>query len=412
MPHVYRRIAGALLVAALGWAAPVWGVTAGVVIDRSPAVATQYVGCPAIAILPDGAYLASHSWFGPGTTNDTTEVFRSLDRGQTWEHAATVPNQWWSSVFVHRGDAYLLGVDREYGRIVIRRSRDGGHAWSTAVDGRSGLLTPKPGYHGAPMPVAHHAGRLWRAFEVAGGLAEDFPGAEERHPVSAGYNTGRWDDLYIKPRFDWSVLVASVPEDADLLDAESWSFGRPMAHPEPRCQWIEGNVVAAPDGSLVSMLRTNPPGLLGLPERTSTAAAIVTVGEDDSLGHDPAKDIVSFPGGGAKFTIRFDPQTDRYWSLSNVQADPIAYRSMVALVSSADLREWRIESILLRSDDPTRQAWQYLDWQFDGADLVAVSRTADEAAHAPHDANLFTFHRIAGFRTRGQGRDSGAAHEQ
>ena len=106
-----------------------------------------------------------------------------------------------------------------------------------------------------------------------------------------------------------------------------------------------------------------------------------------------------FPGGGAKFTIRFYPDTGLYWALSNVQSDPVAYRSIVALVSSADLRGWRIESILLQGDDPARQAWQYLDWQFDGDDLVAVSRTADADAHAPHDANLFTFHRVAGFRT-------------
>lgn len=371
----------------------------GVVIDRSPDAATQYVGCPAITILPEGGYLAAHSWFGPGTTNDTTEVFRSPDRGQTWEHVATAPGQWWSSLFVHRGAAYLLGVDREYGRIVIRRSVDGGRSWSTPIDGRSGRLTEKPGYHGAPMPVAVHGGRLWRAFELAGGPAADSPDAERTHPVSAGYNTGRWGDLYIKPRFDWSVLVASAATDADLLDAAAWRIGPPLPHPEPRCQWIEGNVLEAPGGGLVSVLRTNPPGLLGLPARTSTAAAIVSVGEDGSLHHDPETGIVPFPGGGAKFTIRFDSDTGRYWALSNVQSDPVAYRSIVALVSSADLRGWRIESILLQGDDPARQAWQYLDWQFDGDDLVAVSRTADADAHAPHDANLFTFHRVAGFRT-------------
>ena len=403
MSNPSRSIVCSLVTLSLCWAAPVRCDLPTAVIDRSPAPATQYVGCPAIAILPDGAYLASHSWFGPGTTNDTTEVFRSLDEGKSWEHAATVPGQWWSSLFIHRGDAYLLGVDREYGRIVIRRSGDGGHTWTAATDGRTGLLTEKPGYHGGPMPVTVHAGRLWRAFELAGGPAEDFPGAEAGHPASAGYNTGLWGDLYIKPRFDWSVLVASVPESADLLDAGAWRLGPPLAHPEPRCQWIEGSVVESPDGGLVSVLRTNPPGLLGLPARTSTTAALVRVCEDGSLRHDPDTGIVPFPGGGAKFTVRFDPQTGRYWSLSNVQSEPSAYRSIVSLVSSADLRDWRIESILLRGDDPARQAWQYLDWQFEGDDLVAVSRTADAAAHAPHDANLFTFHRVVGFRTLGPG---------
>jgi hypothetical protein len=43
MPHLIRRTAAALLVAALAWAFPVRGDTAGIVIDRSPAIASQYV---------------------------------------------------------------------------------------------------------------------------------------------------------------------------------------------------------------------------------------------------------------------------------------------------------------------------------------------------------------------------------
>jgi hypothetical protein len=36
----------------------------GVIIDRSPDFERVYVACPSIAILPDGSYVASHSWFG------------------------------------------------------------------------------------------------------------------------------------------------------------------------------------------------------------------------------------------------------------------------------------------------------------------------------------------------------------
>jgi hypothetical protein len=43
-----------------------------------------------------------------------------------------------------------------------------------------------------------------------------------------------------------------------------------------------------------------------------------------------------------------------------------------------------------------------VDWQFDGADILAVSRTAFEdesgGAHRAHDANFMTFHRIRDFR--------------
>jgi hypothetical protein len=49
-----------------------------------------------------------------------------------------------------------------------------------------------------------------------------------------------------------------------------------------------------------------------------------------------------------------------------------------------------------------KHAFQYVDWQFDGEDLVVASRTAfddDEGgAHRAHDANFMTFHRVEKFR--------------
>lgn len=391
----------AFLLAGVGRASE-QGLPPGVIIDRSPDFARVYVACPSIAVLPDGTYVASHSWFGPGTTNDTTEVFASADRGVSWSHRAKVVGQWWSTLFTHRGQLHLLGVDREYGRIVIRRSSDGGRSWTTPRDASSGLLTPKPGYHGAPVPVLVHGGRLWRAFELSGGLAVDLAEEVARHPAAGGYNTGVWGDLYIRPRLDWSAQVLSAPEDADLLQAANWRMSEPLAHAESRSQWIEGNVLAAPDGRLVNLLRTNPRTESGAPSRTSTVATFVDVSADGRrLTWDPATAVVPFPGGGSKFTVRFDERSRRYWSLPNLQRDPSAYRSIVVLASSADLREWRVEAEVLRHGEPRHHAWQYLDWQFDGEDLIAVSRTAWAGSKAAHDANYFTFHRIAGFRSPG-----------
>ncbi|MNF07207.1 hypothetical protein D3C80_2073400 [compost metagenome] len=58
----------------------------------------------------------------------------------------------------------------------------------------------------------------------------------------------------------------------------------------------------------------------------------------------------------------------------------------------------------LSHEDPLRHAFQYIDWLFDGNDIVFVSRTAfDDAeggAKAAHDANYLTFHRIEKFRIR------------
>ncbi len=337
----------------------------GVIVDRSPNFAKVYVGCPSIAILPDGRYVASHSWFGPGTSNDSSVVFRSTDRGATWRKLADLKGQWWSSLFVHRGDLHIFGVDREFGRIAIRRSRDGGATWTEPRDAASGRLTAEDRYHCAPVPVIVHRGRIWRGFELAQG-----------------------------PRPEWSAFVMSAPEDADLLHSGNWRSSARLQHLWSKSQWIEGNMVVAPDGSLLNILRTNgtaPPD----------HATIVHVSDDGlRLDHDRAADLIAFPGGGSKFTIRFDPETKRYWSIGNKQADPPAGRNVLALTSSPDLRTWTVHTIVLRHADRRFHAWQYVDWVFDGDDLAAVSRTAWDGSHNYHDANYLTFHRIANFRAR------------
>jgi hypothetical protein len=334
----------------------------GVIVDRSPDFQKVYVGCPSIAILPNGDYVASHSWFGPGTNNDSSEVFGSADRGKTWRKLATLKGQWWSTIFVHRGALYITGVSKQYGDIVIRRSTDGGKTWTEPKDKHSGLLFEGK-YHCAPVPVIVHGGRIWRAWEMAEGA-----------------------------RPQWSALVLSAQEDADLLEAANWRMSEKLQHLWSNSQWIEGNMVVAPGGKLVNVLRTSSG-----PDK----AAIVHVSDDGTrLTHDREKDLIPFPGGGSKFTIRFDPQTKRYWSLGNKQSDPPAGRNVLALTSSADLRTWKADTFLLRHADDQNHAWQYVDWLFDGDDIVAVSRTAWDGSHNYHDANYLTFHRIANFRAK------------
>lgn len=102
--------------------------------------------------------------------------------------------------------------------------------------------------------------------------------------------------------------------------------------------------------------------------------------------------------GGSKFTIRFEPVSKRYWSLVNKQTDPEPFRNILVLTSPADLRHWRVEETVLEHPDQGNYAFQYVDWLFEGDDIIAVSRTAWEGSHNAHDANYMTFHRIEDFR--------------
>ncbi len=120
------------------------------------------------------------------------------------------------------------------------------------------------------------------------------------------------------------------------------------------------------------------------------------------LSHDIARDRVSFPGGGAKFSIKRDPVTSKYFALVNPQDLPDLYRNVLSLSTSNDLRNWRIAKELMRHPDPDYHAFQYVDWDFDGDDIVYACRTAYDdglgGANRAHDANYLTFGRITAFR--------------
>jgi hypothetical protein len=120
--------------------------------------------------------------------------------------------------------------------------------------------------------------------------------------------------------------------------------------------------------------------------------------------------MVAFPGGAKKFTIRYDRRSKLYWAVTNPAPgvpNPASVRNTLALISSPDLRHWRVRTTILTHPDSVHHAFQYADWQFDGADLAIVSRTAfdddDGGAHRAHDANFLTFHRVARFRESGEG---------
>ena len=360
----------------------------GVVVDHQPAAGKQYVGSPSIAILPDGTYVASHDFFGPASSEWTaalTDVFASADRGATWQKIARIEGAFWSNLFVHAGAVYLLGPTRHHGPLVIRRSTDGGRTWTTPADAKTGLLADGE-FHTAPMPVLLHAGRIWRAVEDASGGKE-------------------WGKRYM-------AMMLSAPLDADLLDRASWTFSnaipRDPAWLDGRFTgWLEGNAVATADGRVLDILRVEA----GAIEK----AAVVSVSADGkTASFDPATGFVDLPGAAKKFAIRRDPAAGSkpvWWMLSNAvppavhgKAKPASLRNTLVLSRSENLRDWERRSVLLHHPDHLKHGFQYVDWLFDGDDLVVVSRTAgDDAtggAHNFHDANFLTFHRVTGFRAR------------
>ncbi len=357
----------------------------GIVINHEPASLGRYIGSPSLCILPNGNYVASHDYFGPTSTEHDmalTAVYRSNDKGKTWTRISEIDGQFWSNLFFHRGHLYIMGTFKHHGDLIIRRSDDGGMSWSDPVGSSSGLLLEGE-YHTAPVPVIIHNERIWRAIE------------------NARSNTEKWGVRY-------SAMVISAPVDADLLEASVWKASNFLTHDSSYLNghfggWLEGNVVVTPDGEIVDFLRvaTSEPG-------RDMAAVVRISNEGSTASFDPSTGFIDFAGGARKFTIRYDSLSGRYWTISNMIREEFkdmqagSVRNTLVLKSSPDLHNWSIHKILISHPDVKKHGFQYVDWQFDGKDIIFVCRTAFDdqygGANNYHDANYMTFHRIKKYR--------------
>ncbi len=357
----------------------------GVVVNHIPASLNVYIGSPSICILPNGDYIASHDHFGPGSTEHlqaVTSVYKSTNRGKSWNKISDIGGQFWSNLFVHNKVLYIMGTWKHHGNLIIRSSDDGGFTWSEPTSKTNGLLLEGE-YHTAPMPMLIHNGRIWRAIE------------------NAKSNSTQWGLRY-------SAMMISAPVDADLLNASSWTATNFLPHNPAYLDgrfggWIEGNAVVTPDGKVVDILR------VATSEKGRELAAFVNISDDGlTASFDPSKGFVDFVGGARKFSIRFDPQSKLYWTICNMitpefsDRDAGSVRNTLVLKSSSDLKSWKVNKVLLHHPDILKHGFQYVDWQFDGRDIILLSRTAydDEFGGADnfHNANYLTFHRINNFR--------------
>lgn len=356
-----------------------WGqALPGSVIAASSPATQRYLGSPSLVVMPDGSYLTSYNEFGPGAPKvPTGYLMQSVDGGQTWTQIARLKGAKWSNLFLHRDALYLMGTDQIYGRLVIRRSQDGGHSWTEPADRQQGLLRDDFEYHTAPMPMLIHQGRIFRAVEV------------RNPPKKWGVNL--------------QALVISAPVDSDLLLASSWQTSNRLAF-DPAWPvgnaWLEGNMVCSPEGTLHNLLRVNEKPYGGRAARIDVSA------DGQQISFDPETGFLHFPGGCKKFTIRYDSTSQRYWTLTNFNRDighnPERTRNCLSLVSSPDLNTWTVHHHVMYHPDYIGHGFQYADWQFEGEDLVAAVRCAlddgQEAAKNCHDANYLLFKRIENFR--------------
>lgn len=366
----------------------------GVVVAHKPKSGKIYLGSPSICKLPNGDYLVSHDNFGPSSTEHesaVSNIYRSTNKGKTWEPVAEINGAFWSKLFVHNKEVYLIGTNKHHGNLVLRKSTDNGNTWTNPSDKSNGLLLQGE-YHVAPTAPIYHNGRIWRAIEDASGTDRKIWG----------------------PRY--SAMMISAPQDANLLKAESWTTSNYIPMDSTYLNgnfggWVEGNALVAPNGGLVNVLRVHDKGSF------DEKAAIVRISADGKTAtFNPDKDFILFPGGSKKFVIRYDEKSKKYWSLVNYVPEDIRLearklpkikfsthiRNTLALCSSTDLVNWQVNHIVLQNPDVLKHAFQYADWMIEGKNIVFVSRTAFDdgigGAANNHNNNFITFHQIKNFR--------------
>ena len=337
----------------------------------------RYLCSPSLVRHPDGYLLASMDLYAPSAPQNLSLIFRSDDNGESWYYLSELMPCFWGKLFVHRGVLYMLSCSTEYGDLLIGKSEDGGRTFSapvTLLRGLGGKLK-SVGVHKNPQNILSHGGRLYETLEW-----------------------GSWGNT----EYYHAAMVMSCDENDDLMNPESWHFTMPVKY-DPNWEGvaedgvkgnIEGTLCVAPDGKLYNYMRYQTE------EKKILVYRVNTDDHDAPLTYSHA---VEFPGNLSKFMIQYDDVSGRYYSIVSRRIDePKTRRNLLSLLSSADLTHWDLECDLLdhRDEDPQKVGFQYVDFLFDGADIIYLCRTATNNANNFHNANYSTFHRIKNFRKK------------
>lgn len=361
------------------------GKTVGTVVnylhpeDKAYSFSGRYLCSPSLVRHPDGYLLASMDLFAGGYPQNLTLIFRSDDNGETWHYVSELMPCFWGKLFVHKGELYMLSCSTEYGDLLIGKSTDGGKTFSSPVtllrgsNGKNG----NDGVHKNPQNMVVYNGRLYGSLEW-----------------------GAWAN----PVSGHSAMVMSCAVDDDLLVPENWSFSYPVSFdcftPElsglkKPVMTIEGTLAVSPEGKLLDIMRFG--------KRNNILA--YRVNTDDLDAPVEFDRLIHFEANFSKFMIKYDEASKRYYSVATRLYDGCAdmARNLLSLMTSPDLEHWTVACDILdyRTSDSAKVGFQYVDFEFDGDDIIFLCRTAFNNAASFHDSNYSTFHRIKNFRSLG-----------
>ena len=347
--------------------------------DEAYGFSGRYLCSPSLVKHPDGFLLASMDVFAGNSPQNLTLIYRSDDHGKTWRYVSELMPSFWGKMFIHKGALYMLSCSTEYGDLLIGKSTDGGKTFGAPVtllrgsNGKAGNC----GVHKNPQNIMLYHNRIYETLEW-----------------------GSWEN----GAYGHAAMVMSCDADDDLLIPENWSFTEPLKFDyftheleelKKPVMTIEGTLTCSPDGELVNIMRFG--------KRNN--AIVYKVNKNDHEAPLEFKGLMHFEANFSKFMIQYDDVSRKYYSIATRLYEGSAdnARNLLSLMSSSDLENWEVVCDLIdyRRCDPDKFGFQYVDFMFDGDDILYLCRTAMNHPHNYHDSNYSTFHVIKNFRSLG-----------
>jgi hypothetical protein len=374
-----------------------------------------YLGSPSIVRLSSGRIVASHDFFGVGYASQprNVSVYISDNNGETWTFASYIKHSYWTTLAVYNDNIYAIGVDNDINaNIIIHRSSDNGTSWNYNGNDE-GVILFNGSFATGPTPIVLANQVMYRAIE-------------------AWPTPFRWPDDFQAAIISCNLSTSSgLHADDPIMSPSNWRLTPPLVFNK---EWIpkslpnvtlpgylEGNVVIVPKPSstelrVLNILRFNSSPynnlavILELNQTTNTLSFL---------------SFITFPGGSTKFSIRYDPITETYFSFVNT-----IQRNVLGLSYTKDLinlSNWTIavdrilydDTGLTTLDSDRYTGFQYVDWQFDnlpsllsdnkaasciewncdgGPHIIYLIRTAYRGANSFHNSNRITYKTLQNYR--------------
>lgn len=346
--------------------------------DKAYCFSGQYLCSPSLVRHPNGHLLASMDVFAGNAPQNLTLIFRSDDNGETWHYVSELFPCFWGKMFIHKEKLYMLACSTEYGDLLIGCSEDGGKTFGApSVLLRGTARGTADGIHKNPQNIIKYNGRIYETLEW-----------------------GQWAQGYHAP------MIMSCNEDVDLLNPENWHFTPPVKYDS---NWdgvakgqssgnIEGTLVIFPDGKLYNIMRYDM-------SRTTPNFGLVIAYKVNTDNPDAPLEYshsIEFPANHSKFMIKKDNITNTYYTIASriLSANHANCRNLLSLMKSNDMKKWDLVCDLIdkRDENPNYIGFQYVDFEIENADIIALIRIGMNNPHNFHDSNYSTFYRIKNFR--------------